>query len=348
MTIVRPKFTVFISSTYDDLKGERAEVLRAVLEMGHIPVGMEMFSAADEEQWLIITRQIDQCDYYIVIVAHRYGSMFDGVSYTEREYDYAVSQGIPVLGFIINSDAVWPVEKYERDIAKTEALQAFKIKIMKKPVGFWDSAQQLHGSASIALMKTFTTRPRPGWIRATSAVDPQSIDELARLSAENADLRKQVERLLLTAEGASTGRRDLKELKDSLETTRIHVPWLRDVITPLLGEQLLPTALQTESTALQLTLAIGSRRMGAIRLKELGITLFCHLHPEVSLNEPPNTPSLVPDDVAYAWIGELTVAGVLELSALAMDLAATPSDVFWSLTPQAMALYSRVRRFTSA
>lgn len=28
-------------------------------------MGMEMFSAADEEQWDIITRAIDQSDYYV-------------------------------------------------------------------------------------------------------------------------------------------------------------------------------------------------------------------------------------------------------------------------------------------
>src|SRR5207244_2864020 len=70
------------SSTYDDLRAEREQVLRAVLEMGHIPVGMEMFSAADEEQWKIIARHIDESDYYIVIVAHRYGSITpEGISY---------------------------------------------------------------------------------------------------------------------------------------------------------------------------------------------------------------------------------------------------------------------------
>ncbi|HDZ8843871.1 TPA: DUF4062 domain-containing protein [Aeromonas dhakensis] len=44
------KYQVFISSTYEDLKDEREQVIKSVLEMGHIPVGMEMFSAADEEQ----------------------------------------------------------------------------------------------------------------------------------------------------------------------------------------------------------------------------------------------------------------------------------------------------------
>ena len=41
---------IFVSSTYEDLKKERDQVIKAILEMGHIPVGMEMFSAADEQQ----------------------------------------------------------------------------------------------------------------------------------------------------------------------------------------------------------------------------------------------------------------------------------------------------------
>src|SRR5687768_4895989 len=99
---MKTKFQVFVSSTYEDLKDERDQVLKAILEMGHIPVGMELFSAADEEQWELIKRQIDDSDYYLVLIAHRYGSRDGSVSYTEKEYDYAVSKKIPTLGFIIH------------------------------------------------------------------------------------------------------------------------------------------------------------------------------------------------------------------------------------------------------
>ena len=102
------KYQIFVSSTYEDLKKERDQVIKAILEMGHIPVGMEMFSAADEQQWEIIKKQIDESDYYVVIVAHRYGSMDGEVSFTEKEYDYAVSKDIPVLGFVIEPEVEWP------------------------------------------------------------------------------------------------------------------------------------------------------------------------------------------------------------------------------------------------
>jgi len=139
------KYQVFVSSTYDDLRKEREQVIKAVLEMGHIPVGMEMFSAADEEQWKLIARQIEQADYYVVIVAHRYGSVVDGLSYTEKEYDYAVLKGVPVLGFIIDDVAPWPAEKMEADQPKKYALDQFKAKLRMKPVGLWTSSEDLYG-----------------------------------------------------------------------------------------------------------------------------------------------------------------------------------------------------------
>lgn len=187
------KYQIFISSTYDDLRAEREQLIKAVLEMGHIPVGMEMFSAADEQQWKLITRQIDEADYYIVLVAHRYGSTIRDISYTEMEYDYAVSRGVPVLGFIVESGAPWPADNIETGPAKRTALEAFKEKLRQRPIGFWSNAEELHGKVAIALMKLFVTNPRPGWVRASESPGPEVIVELTRLSGENAKLRKDLE-----------------------------------------------------------------------------------------------------------------------------------------------------------
>jgi hypothetical protein len=189
------KYQIFVSSTYEDLKKERDQVIKASLEMGHIPVGMEMFSAADEEQWKIITRQIDESDYYAVIVAHRYGSAHEGISYTEKEYDYALSKGIPVIGFIIEDGVNWPPAMVDTDAEAIAALKGFKSKIKKKPVGFWKNAEDLHGKFSISLMKLIATNPRPGWARADEVAGPELTRELTRLSSENAKLRNELEKL---------------------------------------------------------------------------------------------------------------------------------------------------------
>lgn len=186
------KYQIFVSSTYEDLKEERSQVIKAILEMGHIPVGMEMFSAADEEQWKIITRQIDETDYYVVIVGNRYGTIHNGVSYTEKEYDYAVAKGIPALGFIIDP-VVEPLAKHiDKEEDKVFALSKFKVKVKQRPVGFWKTSDDLHGKVSIALMKAFNTTPRIGWTRATGIAGPEVTQELSRLSRENAELRNQL------------------------------------------------------------------------------------------------------------------------------------------------------------
>ena len=78
------KYQVFISSTFDDLKEHRDAVVKAVLQLGHLPMGMEMFNAGDQTQWETIKSYIDSSDYYLVALAHRYGSKdpASGLSYS--------------------------------------------------------------------------------------------------------------------------------------------------------------------------------------------------------------------------------------------------------------------------
>jgi Domain of unknown function (DUF4062) len=78
------RYQVFVSSTYTDLKDERRSIIQELLETDCIRSGMELFPAADEEQFEFIKKIIDDCDYYLLIIGGRYGSTApDGVSYTE-------------------------------------------------------------------------------------------------------------------------------------------------------------------------------------------------------------------------------------------------------------------------
>jgi hypothetical protein len=87
------RYQIFISSTFTDLQEERAKVQQAVMELECIPAGMEAFPAIDEEQFEFIKKVIDDCDYYLLVIGGRYGSVSEeaGLSYTEMEYDYADS-----------------------------------------------------------------------------------------------------------------------------------------------------------------------------------------------------------------------------------------------------------------
>ena len=50
------RYQVFISSTYKDLMTERQAAIAAVLQMGHMPSGMELFPAANDSAWQWIKR----------------------------------------------------------------------------------------------------------------------------------------------------------------------------------------------------------------------------------------------------------------------------------------------------
>ena len=93
---------------------------------------MEMFSAADDDQWKTIKEAIDSSDFYILIIGNRYGSIEEttGISYTEKEFDYAVEKKIPVLAFIVDSSVSMTADKFETDPQKIAKLSAFK----EKPV----------------------------------------------------------------------------------------------------------------------------------------------------------------------------------------------------------------------
>src|SRR6185437_8513128 len=100
---MRRKLQVFVSSTYTDLITERQAAVEAILKAGHIPAGMELFAAGDQSQLETIHRWIDESDIYMLILGARYGSVdaTTALSYTELEYDYAVSTGKPIFAVVI-------------------------------------------------------------------------------------------------------------------------------------------------------------------------------------------------------------------------------------------------------
>lgn len=105
---MKRKLQVFISSTYTDLIEERQAAVSAVLKAGHIPAGMELFTAGDRSQMTTIKEWIDESDVYMLILGGRYGSVekTSGISYTELEYDYALQQGKAVFAVVITETAL--------------------------------------------------------------------------------------------------------------------------------------------------------------------------------------------------------------------------------------------------
>ncbi|MEF2546156.1 DUF4062 domain-containing protein [Aurantimonas sp. E1-2-R+4] len=183
---------VFVSSTFTDLVGERAEVIQAIWELDCIPTGMEAFVASNESQWDVIKRVIDECDYYVLIIGGRYGSVTeDGVSYTEKEYRYAKKLGIPVLAFVHAKPEDIPAGKTEITEPSRGKLEAFRVEVMREyPVRSWSSASELGGLVSRSLVREIKINPRPGWIRNDGSSPIALLEQINRLTEENRQLRE--------------------------------------------------------------------------------------------------------------------------------------------------------------
>lgn len=186
------RYQVFISSTYSDLKEERGKVMQTVMSLDCIPAGMEFFTAIDSEQLDFIKKIINDCDYYILIIGGRYGSMTeDGISYTEEESNYAVSKGIRVLAFLHENINQLTADKIELDQGKREKLEAFRDKVKTgRLVQFWSNADELNGKVAVSLTKTIKTYPAIGWVRGNTPTNEETLQEINELRKELDELRK--------------------------------------------------------------------------------------------------------------------------------------------------------------
>jgi hypothetical protein len=188
------RYQVFVSSTYADLKQERQRVIQALMEMDCIPAGMELFPAADDEQWAFIKRIIDDCDYYLIIIGGRYGSTTpEGISYTEKEFDYAAARGLKIIALLHEEPDSIPVNKSDIDPTLRRKLKAFREKVAtNRLVKFWKTADELPGMVALSLSKTIKTYPAVGWVRASSVASEDMLIEINELRKENHELREQL------------------------------------------------------------------------------------------------------------------------------------------------------------
>lgn len=190
------RFQVFVSSTYADLQDERRRVIQTLIEMDCIPAGMELFPAADEEQWAFIRRIIDDCDYYVLIIGNRYGSTTpDGISYTEKEHDYAVEKGLKVLAFVHSApDELTEGADVSDDLRAK--LAAFREKVrLGRLVKPWKEAPELPALVALSLQKTIRAHPAVGWVRGNQAAANEVLSELNDVRKEKEKLERAVKAL---------------------------------------------------------------------------------------------------------------------------------------------------------
>lgn len=190
------RYQVFISSTFTDLKEERKAIIEGLLNAKYIPAGMEMFAASNDEQFKYIKKIIDTCDYYVLIVGARYGSInpSTGKSFTEQEYDYAVEKGIPVLAFLHDDPYNLPADK--RDDEKRELLERFRNKVSEgRLCKMWHTSSELIASVIISLGEEVADNPQMGWTRGAIEDSVDLLFQINKLHQEKEKIEKEYREL---------------------------------------------------------------------------------------------------------------------------------------------------------
>jgi hypothetical protein len=183
------RYQVFVSSTYSDLIEERAEIMQALLELDCMPAGMELFPAANEQQWNWIKKVIDESDYYLVVIGGRYGTISEatGMSYTEMEYRYAIDTSKPVIAFLHDDPSKIESGKTESSSSARKKQDQFRKRAEQRLCKYWSNATDLGAKVSRSITQLIKHQPAPGWIRADQVPADNSQGVL--------DMKKQIEEL---------------------------------------------------------------------------------------------------------------------------------------------------------
>lgn len=208
------KYQFFISSTYTDLVEARQSLVLSLLKLGHFPVGLEVYPTEENNFWPVIQQQINECDYYVVMVGGRYGSLSPmGLSYTHREYVYAATRKKPILALVYDQPQLLPEDKREASRAGQMQLENFRQLVSKSDMcREWHSLIELRELVRTVVPQFVSRHPCDGWVRNGSQV----------ASLETLRLQKRVDELERELQGVRDGGRPPAGPFPQHETLAVH------------------------------------------------------------------------------------------------------------------------------
>lgn len=159
--------SVFISSTSIDLKPYRDSVDKTIRRIGLRPINMADFGSQPGGAHGVSLSEVGKADIYILIVAHRYGYVPDGMQFsvTHEEYKEAVRLKLPCLVYMLDPEFPWDSHLIEQDdptasYSATQKLAEFKRLISKEVRSFFTTPDNLAMEVATDLYKLLENRKR--------------------------------------------------------------------------------------------------------------------------------------------------------------------------------------------
>lgn len=210
---MKKKLQIFISSTYKDLQDERQAAVEAILGSNNIPAGMELFKAGSNSQWETIKKWINDSDIYMLILGGRYGSIepTSKKSYTQLEYEYAISKDIPVFATVLSDSFIKRKESSgsnPEDISEHSnkyLYDEFKKLVMSKMVKIVDDCKDIKLAIHESLSELKEDYDFEGWTRGVSdSTYNNLVEQNSKLVQEVNELKEQLKQKTDLKQPAST------------------------------------------------------------------------------------------------------------------------------------------------
>jgi Domain of unknown function (DUF4062) len=246
---VKKRLQVFVSSTYLDLKDERQAAVKAIIEAGHIPAGMELFTSGDESQLEVIKQWIEASDTYLLILGGRYGSIEEksSKSYTHIEYEYALELKKPLFACVMKDEYL--DEKIRKGISSKDIheqnnhneFKKFKHTVMSKVVSQCSNLIEIENAVLKKMNEFERDTSLVGWVRASEISDSALLsEEVARLSKENHELREHVNILNTQLQSSSSDFMmhgySFNEILEILDKSFLHEQDFIDIFSESFGD----------------------------------------------------------------------------------------------------------------
>lgn len=180
-------YLAFISSEYERLRKQRNAIIDILLDFDIMPIGMEHFTTSYDGNFSDIEIFIDQSDFFILLMSDNYGSTdANGISWTEREFDYAVKKNKKILAIVTMEfsqklAAVKNAKEKGTDLSEIE-IDDRQLRFHEKvaPMGFARSISEDFDLKKI-LTSFFGSKANyqncPGWIRTPSEMTESELAE---------------------------------------------------------------------------------------------------------------------------------------------------------------------------
>lgn len=204
--VIMKHYKIFLSSTFEDLVQERQVALEAIWTMQWLPVSMEFLPAVDIDPHVFIERQIRECDFYLIILGGRYGSMDEkGVSFTEFELNCAIKYDVPVLAMVHSVPDRIPMGKTDLCSELRTKLDRLRVRLKAgRMVAHWSDVNTLRSAVLAALSVAPQNHNRPGLVREIVIARPEATQSHANSKAASQMVSKRIS-IRLDPQGLARG-----------------------------------------------------------------------------------------------------------------------------------------------